>query len=594
MNTDSQETKYPSLPVGEVKSRFFSFLKPYRNLIAGVVVGNVFTVFLAMLNPLAVKFTIDEAIPSHNTGLMIGIAATFAVLAILRYVVAYGHSYLQYYVGQKVVFDIRKTLFHHLQLLHLSFYEKEKSASLVNRVIYDVSTIQQFMNQSFSLLTNSGVGFFIALAIMSFMNWRLALWCLCTLPMLFVVRRFFNRRLYEKSHDVRERQSSLAGMLGETFSGVKVVKSFGQEDHERRRFVLTLRDNFMPEFDLTMLGVRMGTAIGLMCELTYATVLLLGGWSVFGGNMTAGDFVAFTGYLWNLFGPVQVLSGLIQVGINARTGFERILHILNTRPKVVEAANPVVLSNIKGRVVFNHVGFRYADRPTIQDFSLDVHPGEVIALVGSSGSGKSTVVSLLTRFHDVETGTILIDGVDLRHLDYDVYRRQIGIVLQDSFLFSSTIEENIRYGKPEATIQEVREAARMANALDFIDEMPEGLKTPVNQGGTLSGGQRQRIGIARAILKNPRILIFDEATSALDTESERLILQSLDYLMKGKTVFIVAHRLSTVRKANRIVVMDKGAVVEIGSHEELMMRNGPYSRLQQPRVVGLPEASAAA
>ncbi len=575
-------------PSADVPQRFWSFLRPYRKLLGVAAIGNIFTVTIATLVPLATKFMIDEAIPSRNVGLMVGIACVFVFATWVQYAVGYGHSYLQNYVGQRTVFDIRKNLFHHLQLLHLSFYEREKTASLVNRMIHDVGAIQQFISLAFSTIANSSMSLVISTSIMLMLNWRLTLLCLATLPIYFAIFHFFRKKIYRMSHDVKERQSALAGSLGETFTGIKVVKSFAQEDHERKRFIFTIKDNFYPEMELTMIGQRMWVSLSMVCNLLYGSVLVFGGMSVIGQSMSIGAFVAFISYLSMLFGPVQNFSALIQVTLNARTGFERVLTLLDTRPEVVEDPHPVALT-LKGGVVFDRVGFMYGESPTIRDFNLVVQPGEVIALVGPSGSGKSTLMSLLTRFHDVDEGRILIDGVDLRKLDYDIYRQQISVVLQDSFLFSGSVEENIRYGKPEATGEEVREAARQANALDFVLEMPDGFRSKVGPAGVmLSGGQRQRIAIARAILKNPRILIFDEATSALDTQSELLIQQSLDLLMKNKTVFIVAHRLSTIQKAHRIVVLDRGRTVEIGTHKDLLEKKGLYNSLYHPRVLEAP------
>ncbi len=575
--------------------RFWAYLRPYQRYITITAIGNVVTVTIAMLTPLIVKFVIDEAIPGRNGALLVGAVALFLALAFLRQAVSYGHYFLQQYVGQRAVFDIRKTLFHHLQLLHLSFYEREKTASLVNRLIHDVGTLQSFLNQVVGTISNAGVGLVLATVIMFALNWKLTVCCLLTLPGYFAAVHFYRHRLHTKARDVQERQSALAGMVGETLSGIKVVKSFATEGQEERRFVSTMTGNFMSELSYIMLSHRMGVVLNIFTELTYGIVLLFAGWAAIRGGMTVGEVVAFTSYLYMLFSPMSALSSLLQVSISARTGFERVQTLLDTRPKIVMAANPIPLPNIRGQVTFDHVSFKYGDLATIQDVSLEVAPGEVIALVGASGSGKSTLVSLLTRFYDVDAGRILIDGVDLRQLDYDLYRRQIGIVLQDSFLFSGSIEENIRYGKTDATMDELRHVAQQANALEFIEEMTEGFRTRVGQGGaTLSGGQRQRVAIARALLKNPRILIFDEATSALDTRTEALIQESLDRLLKARTVFMVAHRLSTIQRANRIVVVEKGRIVEIGTHDDLLAHRGQYYRLHKPHVVEAPALTQAA
>jgi subfamily B ATP-binding cassette protein MsbA len=569
----------------EVMRRFLAYARPYRPRVAAATLGNFYTVGVVMVTPLVVRYVIDRAIPARDVTLLLGAVGLFLTLSLSRGLVGYAHHYLQHYVGYRIIFDLRKALFHHLQLLHLSFFEREKTASLVNRVINDVGAIQQFINQAFSTITNSLVALVMAVCIMATLNWRLTLLCLAILPAYFATVRLFRRRLYRGSHDVRQRQAALAGMLGETLSGIRVVKAFAQEEYEEERFVSAITDNFLPELNLTMLSHRMGAFLVFMTDLTYGTVLVIGGWAVVGGRMTVGELVAFSSYLVMLFNPMQSFATLLQVTITARTGFERVLALLDTHPKVLPAETPARIASLRGHVVFDHVSFRYAQLPALQDVNLEVRPGEIIALVGPSGAGKTTLASLLTRFYDVDEGRILVDGVDLRQLDYDEYRRQIGIVLQDSFLFTGTIEENIRYGKPEATMAELREAARQAHALGFIEEMPDGFRSRVGQGGvTLSGGQRQRIAIARAILKNPRILIFDEATSALDAESEALIQESLDRLMTGKTVFIVAHRFSTIQRANRIVVMDRGRIAEVGAHHELLARRGLYHRLYHPRV----------
>ncbi len=583
---DDSEERSSGQPPARVAARFWHFLGKHKRLINVTILGNLTTVTLVLTTPLITKLIIDEAIPSKNLPLLLSLAGAYLALQAMRLCIGYGHEFLTNYIGQRTVFDIRRALFHHLQLLHLSFYEKERTASLVNRVIHDAMTIQQFVNTSFSTLANSLVSVVLGLCIMFVLNVPMTLFCIGALPLYFLVIHTFRKQLRRKGHEVKERQSQLAGALGETFSGIRVVKSFAQEDHERRRFVLRIKDNFSSELELPLMGSRMRISLNILSILMQATIWIWGAVSVFKGTMSIGGFVAYSTYLLMLFAPIENLSGLLVSWTNARTGFERILKLMDIKPKVAEHGNPVEVREVEGHVEFRDVCFSYDGKPAIRNFSLDVKPGEVIAIVGHSGCGKSTLMSLLTRFYDVDSGGIFVDGVDLRHYKYDLYRHQLGIVLQENYLFSGTVEENIRYGRPEASDEEVREAARLANALEFIETIPGGFQGQIGQAGvTLSGGQRQRMAIARTILKNPRILIFDEATSALDNRSEALIQQSLDILMKGKTVFIVAHRLSTIVKADRIVMMSAGRIIEMGTHTELLARKGEYSKLYHPKAV---------
>ena len=575
-----------SNPPKPVVRRFWNYVRRYKSLLGISALGNLITVTIATMAPLFVKLVIDEAIPGRNMPFLAGIVLVFLALEAVRYFVGYGHHYLLYYAGQRVVFDIRRALFHHLQMLHLSFYETQRTASLVNRVVHDAAAVPQFITSALTTVSNSLVSLALATTIMFFLNWKIALFCTASLPLYFAVVRLYRSSLHTRSHEVQERQSALAGTLGETFSGIKVVKCFAQEDHERRRFLQRIRENLPHELELTLMGVRMWLFLAGIFAVVYGSVLLWGGSNVMNGTMSLGSFVAFISYLMMLYGPLQNLSNLIQISTSARTGFERILSLHDIRPHITEIPNPIALPNLRGAVDFDHIAFSYDRGIAINDFSLSVPAGEIVALVGPSGSGKSTLISLLTRFYDPSAGVIRIDGHDLRTLDYDLYRQQIGIVLQDNFLFSGTLDENIRYGRPDATEEEVRRAAELANAWEFIAKMEGGLKAQVGQGGaTLSGGQRQRIAIARCLLKDPRILIFDEATSALDNESEALVQQSLDTLMQGRTVFIVAHRLSTIRRANRIIVMESGRLAQLGTHQELMSVEGAYRNLQKLSVV---------
>ena len=337
--------------------RFWNYVRRYKSLLVISALGNLITVTIASMAPLFVKLVIDEAIPGRNVPFLAGIVLVFLAFEAVRYFVGYGHHYLLFYAGQRVVFDIRRALFHHLQMLHLSFYETQRTASLVNRVVHDAAAVQQFITSALTTVSNSLVSLALATTIMFFLNWKMALFCTASLPFYFAVVRLYRSSLHTRSHEVQERQSALAGTLGETFSGIKVVKCFAQEDHERRRFLQRIRENLPHELELTLMGVRMWLLLAGIFAVVYGSVLLWGGSSVMNGTMSLGSFVAFISYLMMLYGPLQSLSNLIQIATSARTGFERILSLHDIRPHITEIANPIALPNLRGAVDFEHIAF---------------------------------------------------------------------------------------------------------------------------------------------------------------------------------------------------------------------------------------------
>lgn len=558
-------------------SKLYVFIKPYLGLC--IVSGISLLVFTGLGIPLPwfLKIIIDHCLEG-NFGflaiMLLGILLTY----VLREIFFYISHYLFYYTGQRILFGVRVKLFKHLQSLSLRFYQEYRTGKLISNILTDVAMLNGMISAVLVNLVIHLFTIFCILVALIVMNPKLSLICIFLIPMQILNFVYFRYGMQRDSKELRERMSEVSASLAETINGIKVVKSFGKERSENREFVEKLR----PAFDVSM-SMNMKSAYSWMLAeginiLSIVTALGWGAYLVSAGDMTVGGLVAYYTYLSMLTGPLSALSGLATAISDGMTSVERITTLLAAVPEIRESTDPKELKDAKGHLQFNSVFFGYDERkPVLKNFTLDVAPGQKIALVGPSGSGKSTIASLLLRFFDVTDGEIQIDGIDLRDISMESLRQNVGIVLQESFLFSGTIEENIRYGRPEATREEVLEAAKMANAHDFIMDLPKGYNSPAGENGVmLSGGQKQRIAIARAILKNPSVLVLDEATSALDTVAEAAVQEALDKLMENRTSIIIAHRLSTVRNADVIVVLQNGVVVQKGSHSQLLLAEGIY------------------
>jgi ATP-binding cassette, subfamily B, bacterial len=455
---------------------------------------------------------------------------------------------------------------------------------VMSRVMNDTSVINTFLVDGIqNFLVNIFTLLFIGV-IMFAADWKLALLVLAPTPLMMMMTRWFTKRVRPIYRRYWMIVSSMNAVLATSISGVRVVKSFAQEDREINRFTSRARDFYDTNLASNKLRIIYSPTLTVLNGIGAVIIWAVGGWQVIHGSMSAGTVIMFTGYMWQFFAPIQSLCDLNDQVQNAATAAERIFQLLDTPSEIQdqpEASTPGIL----GRVEFDHVGFSYetndGSAPVLQDINLTAEPGQLIGLVGHSGSGKSTLVNLLLRFYDVSEGQLRVDGIDIRELDSKALREQIGMVLQEPFLFSGTVAENIAYGRPDASTDEIIEAARAANAHNFIMNFTDAYDTEVGERGVkLSGGEKQRISIARAILNNPRILILDEATSAVDTETEALIQEAMERLMKGRTTFAVAHRLSTLKNSDRLVVLDHGKMVETGTHEELLEKpDGIYAKL---------------
>jgi subfamily B ATP-binding cassette protein MsbA len=501
-----------------------------------------------------------------------------------------GHSYLTASVSQHIVADFRRHLFAHLQTLSVGFFTRRRTGELLSRLMNDVTVIQSVVTETPLDAAKQLVTFVGGIAFLLAMNWRLCVLILILLPLLVFVAKFFGRRLKSLSTSIQDQTAALSTLIEEVVAGIRIVKSFVQTRREETRFSSQIDQTL----SLTMrrAGI-MAVFIPVISLLTFsaaAAVLWYGGRQVIDGAVSPGELFAFVLFAGILIGPFSSAARVFAQVREAQGATARIFEILDTQSEIRDAPDAVALPPVSGRLAFESVSFAYdARQPVLTDVSFDIKPGEFVAIVGPTGAGKTTVINLLHRFYDPTEGRITVDGTDLRQATLESWYSQIALVPQETILFGGTILDNIRYGNREATKDDVKEASRAAHAHEFIMGFPEGYQTVVGEKGiNLSGGQRQRIAIARAVLKDPRMLLLDEATSSLDTESERLVQDALERLMKGRTTFVVAHRLTTIQGADRILVLDKGHVVESGTHDDLMGRRGLYHFLYSVRLAESP------
>ncbi|HEX9292839.1 MAG TPA: ABC transporter ATP-binding protein [Gemmatimonadales bacterium] len=578
--------------------RLLGYLKPYRgDLTLGMAAATVITL-VSLIPPYLAGYLIDRVVrPAQAGTLSLGRAGTIAALAVaamaavylVKQAAAYVRLRLMAILGEWVARDLRDQLYEHIQRLSLAFFSRKRTGSLITRVSADTDRLWEFLafgivDVSLSLVQLLGLG-----TVLLSLDWRLGLVMTLPIPVFcWVIYRHGENisRLFIRAW---RKWSRVTDVLSDTIPGIRVVKAFNQEDREIARFGERNADvtaefnrihaSWTTFWPLLVLGVHAMT----ITVWLFAVPRLLGS----GAQLPVGTFVSFLLYTTMFLAPIDVIGQMARTINRATTSAHRVFEVLDTEPEIREVAEPVRLEPVHGRVTFEHVTFGYDGvRQVLRGVSFDVTPGELIGLVGPSGGGKTTIVNLIARFYDVSGGAIRIDGVDLRQLDTGHYRRQIGMVLQDPYLFHGTVVENIRYGLPEAPLSDVVKAAQAANAHDFITKLQHGYDTVVGERGhTLSGGERQRVSIARAILHDPRILILDEATSSVDTETEREIQQALERLVAGRTVFAIAHRLSTLRKASRLFVIEDGRLIEHGTHAELLARpEGTYRRLYDLQV----------
>jgi ABC-type multidrug transport system fused ATPase/permease subunit len=555
--------------------------RPYGRRTVLAVVSLLAAVATALAPPFLAKVAIDEGIVGRDLTMLGWIVAAFLAAALLNWGASAAQTYYTAWVGERVLTDLRQRLFAHLQRLSLGYYERNRAGAVISRLTNDVEALDRLVTEGVTSLLQNTLTLAGSAVILLLLDWRLGLATLAVFPLMSVATAIFRRRSSRAYRRVRERLGAVTATLAEDIAGMRVVQSFTRERRNAERFH-EVNDHYRAANQETVvLNGLYFPFVDFLSSAATAVVLGYGGYLVFDGDMTIGTLFAFIGYLSNFFDPVQQLSQLYNTFLAAVAALDKVIDVIDEEPEVLDRPGATELPPIAGRVRFEDVRFGYGSGPEVlHGVDLDVAPGTTVALVGHTGAGKSTVAKLLARFYDPRDGRITIDGCDLRHVTQESLRRQLGIVPQEGFLFAGTVRENIAFGRPNATPEEVAAAARAVGAHEFILELEDGYETEVGERGSrLSLGQRQLVAFARALLADPRILVLDEATSSVDIGTERRIDAALRTLLAGRTAFIIAHRLSTIRNADLIVVIDDGRIVEQGTHDELLARGGRYLSL---------------
>lgn len=570
--------------------QYMEYVKPYKWKIFWTIMIGIVKFAIPLLIPLILKYVIDDIIrqdawntdekTSHLLWIM-GIA--FVIFLVLRPPVEYFRQYLAQWVGNKILYDIRDKLFDHMQKLSMRYYSTTKTGEIISRVINDVEQTKNFVITGLMNIWLDLITILIAICIMLTMDIPLTFVAIALFPLFGFAIKYFYGRLRQLTRDRSQALAEVQGHLHERVQGVPVTRSFALESYEQKQFDHQNKKFLDKALEHTSWNAKTFAVTNTITDLAPLLVITFSAYQVINGNMTIGTMAAFFAYLERVYSPLRRLINSSTVLVQSIASIDRVFEFMNEQYDIVDKPNAIHVERVHGDIDFENVTFQYDEEHTVlKNINLTVNQGETIALVGMSGGGKSTLISLIPRFYDVTDGSIKVDGIDIRDVEARSLRNNIGMVLQDNILFGDTVAMNIRMGNPNATDDEVIDAAKAANAHDFIMELPEGYNTMVGERGVkLSGGQKQRVAIARVFLKNPPILIFDEATSALDLESEHMIQEAMEKLASDRTTFIVAHRLATITHADRIVVIENGEITEVGSHHELMKKKGSYYDLYQ-------------
>lgn len=562
--------------------RLIRYMKPYKNKVILSVTLMIISSFVSLLGPYLIKIALDDIIPSGNLVNLTILSVIYALSLILVSAFMKQRIITMGKVGQDILVDMRKDLFVNLQTLPFSYYDSRPHGKILVRVVNYINSLSDLLSNGFVNLIADTVTLIITVIFMFVLDYRLALVSLLGLPLLMTVIMSIKKAQRRAHQKLSSKQSNMNAYVHESINGIKVTQSFSREEENMRIYKDVCKQYSDAWMDSVKLNFLVWPSIDIISVASVALIYLFG-ILVFDSSIKVGVLVAFIGYVWRFWAPITNIGNFYNTIINAMAYLERIFETMDEKPLIHDKVGATILPPIEGHVEFKDVTFMYEeDNPILKNININIQSGESIALVGPTGAGKSTIVSLISRFYDINEGEILIDGIDIRDVTLKSLREQMGIMLQDSFIFSGTIMDNIRYGNLEATDEEVIAAAKVVRAHDFIMEFENGYYTEVNERGSrLSVGQRQLISFARALLADPKILILDEATSSIDTQTELLLQKGLDELLKGRTSFIIAHRLSTIKNSSRIMYIDNGSIVECGTHDELMSLKGHYYNLYQ-------------